>query len=345
VDAYRDDRRFDQELFAETAQRHDALADKARLVELAVAARRSNDPAAELRGLFAQDDDGRAFRHQTVLRVPAAVGSMRSRARATLVMAPVDVPGVRVGCAGWSLPRAVATDFPPTGTHLQRYAACLSCTEINSSFYRPHRTETYARWASSVPADFRFAVKLPRAITHDARLRGTGAELDRFLAQVRGLGNKLGCVLIQLPPSLAFERQCAKRFFGALRRRHTGAAVVEPRHASWFADGADALLADNAIGRVAADPALSAAASMPGGDRRFSYFRLHGSPRMYFSIYSDRFLRDIARRLRAEWAAHAECWCIFDNTAHGGALPNALRIGKLLRNHPGHGVARALNPP
>ena len=243
------------------------------------------------------------------------------------------------------MPRAVVGRFPTEGTHLQRYAARLCCTEINSSFYRPHRVETYARWASSVPADFRFAVKLPRAITHEARLRGAGAELDRFLAQVRGLGDKLGCVLIQLPPSLAFERGPAKRFLTVLRRRYAGAAVVEPRHASWFADAADLLLAEHGIGRVAADPALMAAAYVPGGDRRLVYFRLHGSPRMYFSIYNDRFLNTLARQLRVEQAAGAECWCIFDNTAHGGAVPNALRTRQLLRHGRDHDVASALNSP
>ena len=240
-------------------------------------------------------------------------------------------PDVRVGCAGWSLPRAVASRFPGDGTHLQRYAARLSYAEINSSFYRPHRAETYARWADNVPADFRFAVKLPRAITHEARLRGAGAELTGFLAQVRGLDDKLGCLLIQLPPSLAFESPSAQRFFAALRRRYAGAAVVEPRHASWFADASDALLADHRIGRVAADPALVAAARVPGGDRRVCYFRLHGSPRMYFSIYADRFLRELAAQLRAQQSTGSECWCVFDNTAHGGAVPNALRTCELLR--------------
>jgi uncharacterized protein YecE (DUF72 family) len=262
-------------------------------------------------------------------------------ARATAAVARARE--VRVGCAGWSLPRAVVSRFPTEGTHLQRYAARLSCAEINSSFYRPHRAETYARWARSVPADFRFAVKLPREITHEARLRAAGAELDRFLAQVQGLGDKLGCVLIQLPPSLVFERQPVKRFLAALCRRHTGAAVVEPRHASWFTDSADALLAEHVIGRVAADPSLTAAACVPGGDRRLSYFRLHGSPRMYFSIYTDHFLRALARRLGSEQAAGAECWCVFDNTAHGGAVPNALRTRELLHHVRDHDVARALN--
>jgi uncharacterized protein YecE (DUF72 family) len=238
---------------------------------------------------------------------------------------------VRVGCAGWSLPRAVASRFPVDGTHLQRYAARLSCAEINSSFYRPHQPATYARWAESVPADFRFSVKLPRAITHDATLRGAGAALTTFLEQVCGLGGKLGCLLVQLPPSLAFDAPTAKRFFGMLRRRHAGAAVVEARHASWFEHRADALLAAHEIGRVAADPPLVAAAMLPGGDRRVSYFRLHGSPRMYFSIYADRFLRELAGRLRTAQSAGCACWCVFDNTAHGGAVPNALRVRELLK--------------
>jgi uncharacterized protein YecE (DUF72 family) len=66
---------------------------------------------------------------------------------------------------------------------------------------------------------------------------------------------------------------------------------------------------------------------------------------MYFSIYTDRFLRALARQLRAEQSAGAECWCIFDNTAHGGAVPNALRTRELLRNGRNHDVARALNSP
>src|SRR3954464_15286283 len=101
----------------------------------------------------------------------------------------------RIGIAGWSLPRAHAAGFPLQGTHLQRYAARFNCAEINSSFYRAHRPATYARWAQSVPRSFRFAVKMPRAITHDARLRGVAKDLDAFVAQTSALGATLGCVL------------------------------------------------------------------------------------------------------------------------------------------------------
>src|SRR5687768_16375503 len=111
---------------------------------------------------------------------------------------------VRIGCAGWSLPRDSWPQFPETGTHLQRYAQRLNAVEINSSFYRPHQPATYERWAASVPAGFRFSVKVPKTITHESRLRSCDALLASFLAQATGLGDKLGCLLVQLPPSLAF---------------------------------------------------------------------------------------------------------------------------------------------
>src|SRR4051794_13597269 len=107
---------------------------------------------------------------------------------------------VRIGTAGWSIPAAFADHFPAQGTNLERYAARFSAVEINSSFHRPHRPATYARWAASVGPDFRFAVKLPKVITHAARLVDVDAALDRFVAEINGLGAKLGPLLVQLPP-------------------------------------------------------------------------------------------------------------------------------------------------
>lgn len=78
------------------------------------------------------------------------------------------------------------------GSHLERYGAVLNAVEINTSFYRPHRTATYTRWAASVPEDFRFAVKVPKTITHERRLKDVGELLDRFLSEAGGLGPKLG---------------------------------------------------------------------------------------------------------------------------------------------------------
>ena len=231
---------------------------------------------------------------------------------------------VWVGCAGWSLPRAAWPEFPATGTHLQRYAARLNAVEINSSFYRPHQPTTYARWAASVPEDFRFSVKLPKTITHQQRLVDCAALLDDFLAQVTCLGERLGCLLVQLPPSLEFDAAAVQDFLRALRERHTGAVALEPRHASWFDAPADTLLDAWQVGRVLADPQVAAAGRVPGGFAGLVYVRLHGSPRMYYSAYPPAVLDALVVRLDAAARSGASAWCIFDNTAEGAAVADAL---------------------
>ena len=160
----------------------------------------------------------------------------------------------RIGCAGWSLASKDAANFPVDGAHLERYAAVFNAVEINSSFYKPHQAKTYQRWAASVPDDFRFSVKLPRTVTQYKRLVGAEEEVLRFAGEAGSLGDKLGCVLVQLPPSLNFDAGVADAFFAYLQSAFSCAIACEARHASWFADDATALLRGRAITRVIADP-------------------------------------------------------------------------------------------
>jgi uncharacterized protein YecE (DUF72 family) len=229
-----------------------------------------------------------------------------------------------VGTAGWGIPKADQDAFPEGASHLARYAGRFDGVEINSSFYRPHRLSTYQRWASDVPDGFRFAVKMPKAITHQGRLVDREHDLTRFLAEIAGLGHKLGPILVQLPPSLAFETTTASSFFRVLRDRFEGDVVCEPRHATWFTPAVDALLDEWRIARVCADPRPHPAAGRPGGWRGLAYTRLHGSPRMYYSPYSEDQLEAIATALAGSAAAGARVWCVFDNTAAFAATPNAL---------------------
>ncbi len=232
---------------------------------------------------------------------------------------------LRVGTAGWSIPTAVGADFPGEGTHLERYAPRFNAVEINSSFYRPHRRATYRRWADSVPADFRFSVKLPKSITHEHRLKEGEDLVERFSGEVAGLGDKLGVVLIQLPPSLAFSGEAAV-FLRRLRAHFDAALALEPRHKSWFEPAVEDLLAESGIARVAADPARFAGGGGPGGDRTTAYFRLHGSPRIYYSRYDAAALDAWSRKARAAAEAGAQTWMIFDNTAEFAAIENAAEI-------------------
>lgn len=241
-----------------------------------------------------------------------------------------------IGTAAWSLPREVAHHFPGDGQHLERYARRFACAEINSSFYRTHRAETWARWAAATPPHFRFAVKLPRAITHDAGLRGTRKLLRAFLAEAAGLGDRLGVLLVQLPPSLAWDARVARSFFTLLGESWAGPVACEPRHVSWFEPGADSALARLRVSRVAADPARIEAAARPGGwlgpagdgVGALLYYRWHGSPRVYWSSYEPSWLAQQAARL-ANWPPGAVPWVIFDNTASGAATANALTLQSL----------------
>nr|WP_263010001.1 DUF72 domain-containing protein [Stenotrophomonas maltophilia] len=227
--------------------------------------------------------------------------------------------------------RSAQGAFGQGNSVLQRYATRLPMVEINSSFYRPHLPSTYARWAASVPDYFRFAVKMPRSISHEHRLRDAMPPLQRFLDGVLALGDRLGPLLLQLPPSLAYEPATAEGFLHGLRARTQVDVACEPRHPSWFTMEADALLSDHGVARVAADPARAPSAAIPGGDRTWSYWRWHDQPQIYRSAYSEQTLAGLARELELESDTQRSVWFVLDNTALGHATSNALRLQALLQ--------------
>jgi uncharacterized protein YecE (DUF72 family) len=239
------------------------------------------------------------------------------------------VADIRVGTAGWSIPRASASHFNSPGTHLERYALRLDCAEINSSFHRPHAATTYAKWRDSTPPDFRFSVKIPRAITHDLKLQHARDPFITFLAQTDGLADKRGPLLLQLPPSLSFDGPLVAAFLDVVREVYDGPVVCEPRHATWFSPLVAALLERYRISRVAADPAPVPDAAHPAGWARVAYFRLHGSPRTYWSRYDEDAIAALAATIGRISTAE-QVWCVFDNTASGAAIENAWELRERL---------------
>ena len=237
--------------------------------------------------------------------------------------------GPRIGLAGWSVVAAHRALLGEGDNALARYATRFDCVEINSSFYRSHQPATYERWAQAVPAHFRFSVKLPQVITHELGLKRAREPLERFLDEIAGLGAKLGGVLVQLSPSLAWDGRVANAFFTLLRFRYAGALALEPRHASWFEPARDTFYRRFGIARVAADPPRPEGAADPAGDAsQWRYFRWHGSPRMYYSSYDDARLRALADRL----GRGRKTWCVFDNTAGGHAAGDAARLQAFSRH-------------
>ena len=236
-----------------------------------------------------------------------------------------------IGTAGWSIARKDADAFPPDGTALERYSRVFSGVEVNSSFHRAHRTSTWAKWAESVPEQFRFAVKVPKTITHHAKLIDVDPLIARFAEEVQQLGGKLAVLLVQLPPKLAFDAELAQRFFEKLRNAIDVEIACEPRNASWMEEDADAILRELRVARVAADPALGRSAASPGGWRGLAYWRLHGSPQMYRSPYREEAIDRYAVQIRSAMDDGIEPWCVFDNTAASEATGNALSLLAKLR--------------
>ncbi len=237
---------------------------------------------------------------------------------------------VFLGTAGWTLPPAARERFPPGASVLERYAGLLNAVEVNSTFKTTPRAATCARWAATVPPAFRFSLKLPREITHTHRLRAARAPLAAFLEVAAALGDRRGPLLVQLPPSLAFEATLVETFLGDLRALTPGPDALEPRHPSWFAPEPTALLARFRMARVAADPPRAPGDGLPAGEPALAYFRLHGSPRVYYSGYDGEALDAWAARVADAGARAREVWCIFDNTAAGEATADALALRQRL---------------
>lgn len=233
---------------------------------------------------------------------------------------------IRVGTAGWQLPRGAEVRFGQQGSHLERYAQIFNAVEVNSTFYKLPQRGTLERWRLTTPDDFSFSLKMPRSITHEAKLTRVQRELDGFLDLASVLEAKLGVILVQLPPSFAYDRRKTKAFLSRLRARFAGAVAWEPRHPTWGTDSVSALLGDYDVSRVAADPAPFPGAELPAASPRVAYYRLHGSPRMYYSEYTEPYLSRLTETLLGGAAETGDSWCVFDNTALGAALHNALDL-------------------
>jgi uncharacterized protein YecE (DUF72 family) len=231
---------------------------------------------------------------------------------------PVEKSLPIIATAAWSIPKVVVDRFPAGGSGLERYAAVFQGVEVNSTFYRHHRASTFERWANAVPEDFRFAVKLPREITHERRLKDVSGVFQSFLEEISPLNLKLGPLLCQLPPNFAFDGEVAETAFAAMRSVHSGPIALEVRHKSWASDPAMALLDRHRVDRVLADPAVVwQIGDFPEPPR---YVRLHGKPKVYYSHYTAAEIEAFLEKLAAD------SWCVFDNTASGAAAADALTM-------------------
>lgn len=239
---------------------------------------------------------------------------------------------LRIGTSGWSYGHWRVVLYPPgakAAELLGLYARVFRTVELNASFYRMQRAETYRKQAAGVPEGFVFAVKAHRSITHDKRLEGTETIWREFVSCAQALGPKLGPVLLQFPPSfrsrpdlLAVFLEEHQRAFGDAMR-----LAFEFRHVSWFEEDVSELLARHGAALVLGDSSRYPRAPSPAGP--FVYLRFHGPGALFASSYSDVELQEWAVRIR-EWLADGRDVCAyFNNDAGGCAVRNALRLSEL----------------
>lgn len=223
-----------------------------------------------------------------------------------------------IATAAWSIPKKVADRFAKEGSGLTRYASVFDGVEINPTFYRRHKTSTFARWVDAVPDSFRFSVKIPKEISHTRAMKDIAEPFETFLDDIAPLGEKRGPLLCQLPPSLAFDVDVLETAFKTMRNADDGPFVIEVRHKSWASTEALDLLKTYTIDRVLADPAPV----WPAEDFETppKYVRLHGKPKIYYSSYTDDEIKSFSNLLASD------SWCVFDNTASGAAIDNALTM-------------------
>lgn len=232
-----------------------------------------------------------------------------------------------IGMAGWNIPKQSVGDFPKEGSHLERYARVFNCVEINSSFYNDHKPETYERWASMTTSDFRFSVKLSKIISHESKLAPGRTFLRSHITSIMHLEEKLENLLLQTPPKLEFNLVTVVRLFKDIRSIYHGHICIEPRNLSWLQKEAASAYRDFGVSLVLADPdKCSGGASSLYYTGGIAYYRLHGSPVVYRSSYTDGYLEKLTECIDPT----KNNMVIFDNTTFGCSVENGLKLMAML---------------
>ena len=234
-----------------------------------------------------------------------------------------------IGTSGWHYDHWQDRFYPKTLTKakwLEFYASHFTTVELNNSFYRLPSETAFTTWHDSSPANFTFAVKVSRFITHIKRLKNSEEAVDNFISRAKILAEKLGPLLYQLPPNMHRNDEILESFLSTLPQgmKH----VFEFRHQSWLEDKVFEILHKHNIGFCVFDMPSVSCPLVATAD--FAYIRFHGSTGLYFSCYSDEELADWAKRL-ANLARNLEAiYIYFNNDAEAFAVRNAITLHRYL---------------
>jgi uncharacterized protein YecE (DUF72 family) len=215
-------------------------------------------------------------------------------------------------------------------SRLTYYASLFSSVEINATFYKMPKSSTIEKWEVSVPDDFRFTFKLPKGVTHARELQFSSEEVEQFIETVDRVGNKKGCLLVQLPPKLG--REYEEELTGLLEclkdNAHDWMIAVEFRHSSWNTQAVYRLLQIYGIGMVEHDLLKCPSPKIERAES-FIYLRFHGPEERYAGSYDDVILENYAKRIVAWIKEGKEVYAYFNNTM-GDALGNLQTLNRMV---------------
>ena len=239
----------------------------------------------------------------------------------------------RIGTSGWSYKHWIERFYPKSlkpVQWLQFYAKHFDTVEINSTFYHLPKETAVKNWHDGTPQNFLFALKMSRFITHRKKLRNVEEPLENFSARIALLREKIGPILVQLPPTMLFDAELAESFFRLVTTRLPSYRfAVEPRHPSWFSGVALMVYQKYRIALCMADsgehfPELQQLTS------DFVYLRFHGRDGLYNSDYSREQLLPFAQNIRTWLQDGLDVYAYFNNDIEGFAIKNAMMLRELV---------------
>ncbi|HEV7825359.1 MAG TPA: DUF72 domain-containing protein [Mycobacteriales bacterium] len=229
-----------------------------------------------------------------------------------------------VGTSGWQYKDWKGRLYPselPQKAWLEHYAAHFDTVELNNAFYRLPERDTFAAWRQRTPDGFVMAVKASRYLTHIKRLKDPEEPVERLMGRAEALGDRLGPVLLQLPPTLKAEPALLDR---TLRCFPAGVRVaVEPRHETWWTDEVRGILERHGATLCWADR-RSRPITPLWRTAGWAYLRLHEGRATPWPHYGRDALRAWARRLADTWADEEDAFVYFNNDPGGWAVADAV---------------------
>lgn len=240
-----------------------------------------------------------------------------------------------IGLSGWSYKEWKGIFYPndikPT-QWLHYYARFFNTVEINASFYRMPKAQTVINWTENAPKDFIFCPKMSRYVTHIKRLKDCEEPLEYFFQIFEPMKEKMGPVLIQLPPSLKFDYGRVEAFFATLNK-HYGKYdfAIEGRHDTWLDDNAFDLMAQHNIAWVISQSGVGFPYSEMVTAKNV-YIRFHGPGKLYASLYTEKQMQEWADKCSAWIKDGHTVWAYFNNTAEAHALENAKQLKAMMES-------------